>query len=121
MTTENTSGYKTIQAAAAAIPAYTRVKVDSSGLISAAAAAEAAAGVTMEYVAAGGYGTVKLFSAPGTFLMTAGVAIAAGTQVYPAAAGKIAATGTTALNFQALEAATANGDIIECARVEKGA
>jgi hypothetical protein len=118
---ENTSGYKTFQATAVAIAAYSRVKVDSSGLISVAAAAEAAVGVVMEAVAASGYGTVKLFSAGGSFPMIASVAITNGTQVYPAASGKIAASGTTALNFQAIEAATANNDIIECVRIEKGA
>ena len=118
---ENTSGYKTFQATSTAIPPYTRVKVDSGGLISAAAAADTAVGVTMEQVAAGGCGTVKLFSAADSFLMTASGAIAAGTQVFPAAAGKIAGTGTTALNYQNLEAATANGDAIECVRIEKGA
>lgn len=118
---ENTSGYKTFQATSTALSPYTRVKVDSSGQISAAAAADTAVGVTMEPVAAGGCGTVKLFSAAGSFLMTANGAIAAGTLVFPAVAGKIAGTGTTALSFQNLEAATANGDVIECVRVEQGA
>lgn len=120
-TTENTSGFKTFQATAAAIGFGVRVKVDSNGLISAAAASEAAIGITTEAVAASGYGTVKLFSAPGTFLCTASVAITRGTQVFPAASGKVAATGTTALNLVALEAAGADGDIIECAQIQKGA
>ncbi len=119
--TENSSGFKTFQATAAALALGARVKVDSNGLISVAAANEAAVGVTVEAVAASGYGTVKLFSAPGTFICLAGVAITRGTQVFPAASGKIAATGTTALNLVALEAAGADGDLIECAPVFKGA
>lgn len=120
-TTENSSGFKTFQATAAAIGLGIRVKVDSAGLMLAADAADAAVGVTVEAVAASAYGSVKLFSAPGTYLCVAGVAITRGNQIYPAAAGKIAATGTTLLPLVALEAATADGDIIECAPVFKGA
>lgn len=121
MTSENSSGFKTFNATAAAIAQGARVKVDSAGQISVAAAAELAIGVTMEVVAASGYGTVKLFSAPGTFQCLASVAITRGAQVYPAASGKIAATGTTALPLVALEAATADGNLIECALMQLGA
>lgn len=118
---ENSSGFKTFQATAAAIAYGARVKVDSNGLISVAAAAEAAVGVTLEAISASGYGSVKLFNASGTFICLAGVAITRGTQVFPAASGKIAATGTTALPLVALEAAGADGDLIECGPVLKGA
>lgn len=120
-TSQNTTGYRTFQATAAAIGQAVRVKVDSNGQISAAAASDAFIGVTTEAVAASGYGTVQLFGSAGTLLMVASVAITRGAQVYPAASGKIAATGTTALNVVALEAAAADGDIIECAIVQKGA
>jgi hypothetical protein len=120
-TTENSSGYKVFQATAAAIAQAVRVKVDAAGQISAAAAAEIAIGVTTEAVAASGYGSVKLFSAPGTYLCTAALAITRGTQVYPAAAGKVSNAGTTALNLVALEASAADGDMIECAPLMKGA
>jgi hypothetical protein len=121
MTTENTSGFKTFQATAAAIGAYIRVKVDSNGLISAAGATDATIGVTQEAIAASGYGTVKLYSAPGTFLHTAGAAIARGAVLYPLASGKVDDTGTTSNGFVALEAATADGDIIETTRQVTGA
>lgn len=120
-TTENTSGFKTFQATAAALTQGVRVKVDSNGLISVAGAAEAAVGVTVEAIAASGYGTVKLFSAPGTYLCVASAAITRGTQVFPAAAGKVAPTGTTRLPLVALEAAGADGDIIECGPAYLGA
>lgn len=119
--TENSSGYRTLQATAVAIAQGARVKIDSNGLISVAAAAEAAVGVVVEAIAASGWGNVKLFSAPGSFIMIASVAITRGTQVFPAAAGKIAASGTTALNLVNLEASTADGDMIECLPVQKGA
>lgn len=120
-TSENSSGYKTFQATAAAIGLGIRVKVDSNGLISVAGATDAAIGVTTEAVASSGYGNVKLWTAPGTFLVTAGAAIARGAQLYPLASGKVDDTGTTALNLVALEAATADGDIIEAAPCMKGA
>lgn len=121
ITTQNDTGYKAYTATAVAIAANVRVKVDSNGLISVAAAAEAAIGVTIAPIAASGTGTVKMFSAPGTYLCQASVAITKGTQVFPAASGKVAATGTTALPLMALDAAAADGDVIELAPVQKGA
>jgi hypothetical protein len=121
ITTTTEGCVKTFQATAAALAQGIRVKVDSAGKMLVAGASDAAIGVTIEAVAASGYGAVKLFTGPGTFILTAGVAITRGDQVYPAAAGKIAATGTTLLPLVALEAATADGDLIECAVVYKGA
>jgi len=118
---ENNTGYKAFTATAVAIAAYIRVKVDSAGLISVAGAAENAIGVTTEAIAASGTGTVKLFSAPGTYLMTTGAAIARGARLFPIAAGKVDDAGTTSLNLVALEAATADGDVIECAPAFLGA
>lgn len=120
-TSENSSGLRTFQATAAAIAHGARVKVDSNGLISVAAAAEAAVGVTTEYVAASGYGTVKLFTAPGTYLCIAASAVTRGSQLYPAASGKVDDSGTTLIGLVALEAASADGDLIECAPCLKGA
>jgi hypothetical protein len=121
--TQNSSGYKTFQATAVAIGVGKRVFVDTSvpPLIAVAGAAVGAIGVTMENIAASGYGTVKLFGSPGTFLMCANAAITAGAQVYPTAAGNIDDSGTTALPLVALEAATAQNDIIEVAPFLLGA
>lgn len=121
MTTSNETGLKTFQATAAALAQAVRVQVNSSGLMLVAGATDPAIGVTTEAVAASGYGTVKLFSAPGTFLVTAGAAITRGAVLYPLAAGKVDDTGTTAMGLVALEAATADGDIIEAARYLVGA
>jgi len=120
-TTANSSGFRTFQATGTAIALGKRVKYASTGLISVAAAAEGAIGVTVEAIAADGYGTVKLFNAPGTFIIWANAAIAAGAQLYPTAAGGIDDAGTTALPLVALEAATAQGDLIECAPLLLGA
>lgn len=111
----NDTGFMTFTATAAAIAPYVRVQVDGNGLISAAGATDSAIGITIQDVAASGSGTVKLFSAPGTFLLTASAAVTRGAVLYPTASGRVDDTGTTALPFEALEAATAAGDVIECA------
>lgn len=114
--TQNSSGYKAFQATAVAIGVGKRVFIDTSvpPLIAVAGATVGAIGVTMENIAASGYGTVKLFNAPGTFIMCANAAIVAGAQLYPTAAGNVDDAGTTALPLVALEAATAQNDLIEC-------
>lgn len=119
-TTNNTTGCLGLEAAAD-INEFIRVKLDANGKAAIAAAADAAIGVTEHKVLSGGVVTVRLFSAPGSFIITAGGAITRGNQVYPAAAGKIAAAGTTALNLVAKDAAAADGDQIECVPVFKGA
>ena len=121
MTLENATGLKTFQATATAIPAFCRVKCDSSGLISAANATDAMIGVTVSAARANGYCTVKLVNCDETVLMTANGAITAGAILYPAASGKVSASGTTAIGYAALEAATADGDVIECSKGFKGA
>lgn len=121
--TQNNSGFRTFQATAAAIGIGKRVFLDTSNppLMAVAGAAVGAVGVTTENVAASGYGTVKLFNAPGTFLMCANAAIAAGAQLYPTASGNVDDTGTTVLPLMAMEAATAQNDLIECAPFFLGA
>jgi hypothetical protein len=115
MATINNSGFKSFTATAVAIDRYTRVKVDTSGLISAAGNNDAI-GVVMDDVAASGVGTVKLFSAPGTMFFIAGAATAAAASLYPATGGKVDdAVSGNALGYVSLEAATADGDIIEAA------
>jgi hypothetical protein len=121
MGTTNSSGFKTFKATAAAIAEAVRVTYDSNGLIAASGDTGISIGVTVEPIAASGYGTVKLFASPGTFFMTAGAAITRGALLYPLASGKVDDTGTTSIAMIALEAATADGDIIECAHIKVGA
>lgn len=118
---ENSTGLRTLQATSTAIAYGARVKVDSNGLISVAGATDPAIGVTTEYVAASGYGTVKLFTAPGTYMCLAGGAVTRGAHLYPAASGKVDDSGTTKIGLVALEAAGADGDVIECAPCLLGA
>jgi hypothetical protein len=117
MASINESGYKTFQATAVAITAHKRVTVDSAGLIAVSGAANDWIGVTTEDIAASGYGTVRLKNAPGTFFFTASAAITRGNNLFPTASGKVDDAGTTggAIGFVALEAATADDDVIEAA------
>lgn len=95
-----------------AIGRYLRVTV-SSGVLALAGAETIGLGVTTRRIEASVAGSVDLFTKPGTFAMTASAAISAMDLVYAAAGGKIAATPTGAPIGIALEAATANNDIIE--------
>lgn len=99
-----------------ALEAYRRVKLSDGTTVVYAGADEPAIGITQKAAASGATVTVRLLNAPGTFKMTAGAAIAANKVVYGLASGKIddLATGVPGVAIGvALEAATADGDIIE--------
>src|SRR5687768_17009984 len=85
----------------------------SAGVLAAASASQVALG-TMEYrtLSTDEQGTVRLRTAPGTQLMVASGAITAHNPVYAAASGKVASTGTVYVGT-AMEASTADGDVIE--------
>lgn len=121
MTSANSSGYKSFTATAVAIGEGKRVALDSAGLILVAGAAVGAIGVTTQAIAASGTGTVKLFNAPGTFIVCANAAIARGAQLFPAASGNVDDAGTTAIPLVAYEAATALNDLIEAGPLLLGA
>lgn len=98
-----------------ALGQFLRVKTPTA--LALAGASDVSIG-TMELPAFSGdeYGTVRLVSAQGTCKMVASEAITAGNPVYAAASGKVAATGTV-IEGLALEAAGADGDIIEVLRL----
>jgi len=112
-TSQNSTGIKTFRATAVAIAAHVRVTIDSAGLISAAGDNDAI-GVTLTPIVASGNGSVKLWSAPGTFMVKALTAFAAAAVLYPAAGGTVddAVVGNP-LGLVAIDAATAAGDIVE--------
>jgi hypothetical protein len=114
-TTRNDTGFRTFTATAVAIGEGVRVKLDSNGEISAAGATDAWIGTTEHAIAASGKGTVKFRNAAGSLLFTASAAITAGAQLYCTASGKVddAAGTSNFAGFQAVSAATADGDIIE--------
>lgn len=117
MGSENLTGFKNFTATGTAIAKNIRVKVDSSGEISAAGATDDWIGTTVHDVAADGTVTVRLRNQPGTHFFTASAAIAAGARLYATDDGKVddATAGGAAIDFVAIEVATNNGDIIECA------
>lgn len=98
--------------AAAALSAYTRVTVNSSGEAALATNTNQCVGVNQEDVAAAGIANIRLYG-HGTVMVMADGAITAGGMVFPAANGKV--SGSTAANQIGLaaEAATADRDIIE--------
>ena len=99
--------------ASAAIDQFLRVKL-SSGQLAAAGADDIDIGTLEEEAfASGDVRAVRLASATGTRKMVASEAISLGAKVYGAASGKIADTGSGRTIGIALEAATADGDIIE--------
>lgn len=106
-------GYK----ASAAIAQYLRVKL-SSGKVAAAGIAEDWIGTAeQDAFADGDLLSVRLRSAQGTQKMVAAGAVTAGARVYAAASGKIDDTVSTELVGIALEAAAADGDVIEVLRI----
>jgi hypothetical protein len=112
MSQQTDNAFKTFTAGEA-LGAFPRVKL-SSGTIVYADSEEAAIGVTQAAIASGAEGAVKLIAGGvGTYKVKAAGAITANASVYAADDGEIDGAGTTVMGT-ALEAATADGDIIEC-------
>jgi hypothetical protein len=98
--------------AAGALVAFTRVKM-SGAKITNAGDEETAIGVVQEAAAADGdLVSVRLFFP--TFKMVAHAAITVGAAVYAAASGELDSSGTLIKGY-ALEASTADNDVIEVA------
>lgn len=107
--------------AGAAIAKYLRVHLSSGKL--------AASGITQREIgtiedasfADGDVRAVRLASAAGTCKMVASAAISQGALVYTAASGKVGPSASTAFVIgTALEAAAADGDVIEVVRIGTG-
>jgi hypothetical protein len=120
MTTANGTGYLSLPTAAA-INEGERVHINASGQFALSGATDPSVGTATHNAASGGTLTVKLWTAPGTFLVVASAAITAGARLFPTASGRVDDAGTTPLNLIAKEAATAAGNIIEAAPCMVGA
>jgi hypothetical protein len=117
MSQQYDSGTKTF-VADAAIAQFARVVFESDGRVVTAGLTEVGIGVAQTPAfAAGDAISVKLYNSGGTFKMRASEALAVGATLYTESDGEVQDTAqATAVPFaQALEAATADGDIIECA------
>lgn len=118
MSSQNDQGFKSFQASGA-ISAYLAVDVQSDGTIKACANGVFGVGVLQEDAADGNFASVKLWSAPGTFMVQAsGTAVTAAT-TYSIITGGYAGTVTTgnAAFIKGLQAGVAsNGIIVEFAK-----
>lgn len=108
----NESGTKTL-VAAAATSKYLRTYVDSNGKWAIAGLGVRCDGISLDNAASAEDLTCKLFDAPGTVLVVAAAACTVGNVLYGAASGKVSETASGAPQFLCMEAATADGDIIE--------
>lgn len=108
------TGHKAFTVGTGGVTRYARVKIDS-GTVVLAGADEYAIGFAEETVAEGLPVTVKLINVAGTFKAIASEAVAVGATLYGGASGKVTDTdgGSYSARFYALEASTADGDIIE--------
>lgn len=111
---QQNEGLKTFLAAEA-LEAFRRVKLSSGSGddVEYADAGEAAIGVTQEKVSSGDPVVVRLLTPGKTFKMVASEALDEGATVYAADDGKVSDTSTGTACGTALEAATADGDVIE--------
>jgi hypothetical protein len=107
--TQTNNPGKTILASAT-LPAYRLIT--AAGALCGADATADIVGVTQAPAVSGNYVETRFLSA-GSCKLTASGAISANALVYKAASGKIGTTNTNRLVGIALEAATADGDIIE--------
>lgn len=99
--------------AAGTITRGERVHIDTNGKWAQSGDTDKAEAVAEHDATADKLLSARLLNCGGTVKMKAGVAITLGALVYSAASGKIGVTGTNRLEGKALEAATADGDIIE--------
>ncbi len=107
----NESGMKTF-AVTEAIAQYLRIKIGASGISIAGAADIDDGTIEVDTFEVGELAAVRLNNMPGTRKMVAAGEITAGSNVYAAAGGKVASTGSI-LKGKAISAATADGDYIE--------
>lgn len=99
---------------AEAITRFQAVYLNSSGQWAVATTSTPPAiAIAIDTVASGGTLAAELFASGGSLKMIAAEAITAGSRVYQAAAGKVADTVAGAYIGDALDAASADGDVIE--------
>lgn len=103
---------------AGAIGQWIRVAHSGTGNVVAAAAVDVKGIGHMEYGALGATlrATVRLHNAEGTQKAIASEAITSGAEVFAAADGEVATTGTVSMGF-AMHAVAADGDVVEIAVV----
>jgi hypothetical protein len=114
--TTKSRGTRTFQATAVALPAYSLVTLDSSSTIAASGdnATEQIIGVTLEDIAASGYGAVQLLNHGGTIeVLAGGDTIAVADTCYIDGSGKVGTDSSNTKIGVALVASSTDGDVIE--------
>ena len=114
MASQNDIGFKTFQASPA-VSQFIAVEVQSDGTITPASAGSRGVGVTQSNVPAAAYLSVKLWSAPGTFMLqVTGTAISPGNQYAITSGGFVTVTGTGCVTpqVQAFGSAVASNGIV---------
>ena len=113
MSSQNSNGFKTFQASGA-ISAYLAVDVQSDGTIKASANGVKGVGVLQEDVVDAGYGSVKLWTAPGTAMIQfSGTAVTPGVEYGIITGGYAGATGTGVSGIlTALQSGVASNGIV---------
>ena len=115
MASQNDVGWKTYQASAA-ISAFLAVQISGDGYIYTSAFGSPGVGVTQMDIAAGSYGDVKLWTAPGTFdIQATASAITVGTTYSIVTGGYVGvvATGAAAIVQAQENGVASNGIILE--------
>ena len=116
MASQNDLGFKSFQASGA-ISAYVAVDVQTDGTIKPSANDTRGIGVLQEDAADGNYASVKLWSAPGTFMLQAsGSAVTAATS-YGIITGGYAGVVTTARVTALSNGVASNGIVVEFAKI----
>jgi len=111
MASQNDSGFATF-VASGALTAYLAVNVQSDGTIKVCADNVRGIGMLQEDVLDGGYGRIKLWSAPGPFMAAvSGTAITAGT-TYQIITGGYVGVSTGAAVMRALQNGVASAGIV---------
>jgi len=105
----------------AAIDQYALVKKTATGIAACGIDEHAIGSATREAFAAGDVIAVKLASGSGTHKVIASAALAEGADAFTAASGKVGASASTAYRVGVLlEAAGADGDVVEMLYVNDG-
>lgn len=99
--------------AAAALTAFTGIKIDSNGQAAVAGLGEVHDGIVENNVASGGAAMIRLRTAPGTRKVTVASSCSIGSYLYAAASGKVSTTKSGPALYMALQAATGDGSIVE--------
>jgi spore maturation protein SpmB len=105
-----------------AIPIHSLVRMTATGVDVCGIAHHAIGTATRAAFASGDAIAVKLISGSGTHKVIASAALAQGADAFTAASGKVGATASTAYRIgKCLEAAGADGDVIEVLYLSDGA